>query len=191
MSNSYTLLAARVLVPISILIAASAVPLTASAADTAGTSESKSAPAEIFMPKLAELKSKTHVPILLPDTLPKLFSDAKDVVIHATESQYEISLYSTLDHGNAGFEGGFSGDAKPKYGPRDLPNVEPIPLANGIQGYFRPVGCGGSCAPANLWWKIGDVLYQLQLKLSPKTDVQLQKELVSSAANSAILAGAR
>lgn len=182
---------ARVLVLIFTVMAVLLMSAAAFAGDTAVTAQPSHPPAEIFVAKLAELKSKTHAPILLPDTLPKAFSDAKDVVIHATETKYDIELYSTLDYGNAGFEGGFSGDAKPKYGPRDLPDVEPIQLANGIQGYFRSVGCGGSCAPANLWWKIGDVLYQVQVRLRPDTAVQEQKDIVSSVANSAILAGAR
>lgn len=191
MSNSYASLAARILVPMFTLMGASAIPVTAFAGDTAGIVQASHPPAEVFMPKLAELKSKTHVPILLPDALPKPFTDAKDVLIHATENKYDVGLYFRLDYGNAGYAGGFSGEAKPKYGPRDIPNVEPIPLVNGIQGYFRSVGCGGSCGPANLWWQVGDVLYQVQLRLSPRTDVQQQKDLVSSVANSAILAGAR
>ena len=191
MPNSYASLAARILGPMLILMGASAIPVTAFAGDAAGVVRSNHSPAEVFMPKLGELKSKTHVPILLPDGLPKPFSDAKDLVIHATESQYGIELYYNLDYGNAAYAGSFSGNAKPKYDPRELPNVESIPLANGIQGYFRPVGCGGSCGPANLWWKVGDVLYQLQLRLRSDTDVQQQKDMVSSVADSAILAGAR
>lgn len=180
------------LAPMFTFMTALAIPVTAFSGDVGGIIQSNHSPAAVFIPKLSELKSRTHVPILLPDGLPKPFSDAKYVVIEsANESQYDIGLYYRLDYGNAGFAGSFSGNAKPNYNPRDLPHVDSILLANGIQGYFRPVSCGGSCAPANLWWKIGDVLYQLQLKLRSDMDTQQQKDIVSSVADSAICAGAR
>lgn len=192
MSNLYASLAARILVPMFTLIPVLAIPVTALSKDTAGTARSKHSPAKVFMPKLAELKSKTHVAILLPDDLPKPFNNAKDVVIEsATAREYDIGLYYSLDYGDASFAGSFSGDAKPKYDPDVLSHVEPISLASGIRGYFRPVSCGGSCAPANLWWKINDVLYQLQLKLPSTTGEQKQKDIISSVADSSILAGAR
>ena len=175
----------------SIVIGASAVPVAAVSGDTSGATQPGHTLAEVFVPRLDELKSKTRVPILLPDDLPNPINDAKEVVIRATGSQYDVGLYYRLDHGNTGFAAAFFGDAEPKYDPRELPDVGHVSLADGVQGYFRPVRCGGSCAPANLWWKIGDVLYQLQLKLRSTTDEQKQKDMLSSVADSAILAGAR
>jgi hypothetical protein len=119
-------------------------------------------------------------------------SEAKYPVIEkASVDEYAISLNYHLDIGNAGLAALFTAQAKPNYEPQELPNVRKIGLSQGILGYFRPVSCGGSCAPANLWWKEDRVLYQIQLKLSSTVPEKDQQSVLAAAANSAILAGPR
>src|SRR5215469_10929774 len=113
---------------------------------------------------LVEIKAKSHVDVLLPSELSQPVAEAKHAnVDSASEDEYAISLYYELGVGNAGFAASFAAKAHPDYGPKDLPNVEGVKLSDGLIGYFRPVSCGGSCAPANLWWEEDRILYQIQL----------------------------
>jgi len=141
---------------------------------------------------LTEVKAKSRLPLLLPSELPGSVSGAKYAVLEtASESEYAISLNYELDAGDSGFAALFAANAHAGYGPRELPNVEEVKLSRGLVGYFRPVSCGGSCAPANIWWEENQVLYQIQLKLSSTLSEDDQRRLAITAANSATLAGPR
>lgn len=141
---------------------------------------------------LAGVKARSHVPILLPSALPESIARAKYAVVEeASASKYAISLYLELGIGDAGYAGSFSADAKPKYHPRDLRNVREVNLSRGIRGFFRPVSCGGSCVPANLWWEQGGILYQIQLELRLSLSEDDQQKTMTATADSAILAGPR
>jgi len=165
---------------------ASAVLCTAVRANVAGSLP------DIFVSVLAGVKAKTRVAVLLPAELPRPFSDAKHASVDkATADEYAVSLYYELDVGNAGFAASFEATNNPHYSPRELGNVREVKLAGGITGFFRPVSCGGSCAPANLWWEQGAVLYQIQLKLPSTFREKNQQGIITAVANSAILAGPR
>jgi hypothetical protein len=69
---------------------------------------------------------------------------------------------------------------------RDLPNTRPIALAGGRTGMFVPVSCGGSCAPANLWWKQNGVMYQIQMKLGSTARETDQQRILVDMANSTV-----
>ena len=146
---------------------------------------------DVFLSALAEVKAKTTVPVLLPTELPSPFSDAKHAVDKATADEYAITLYYELGMGNAGFAASFGAKDNATYSPRELTNVQEVKLAGGIVGFFRPVSCGGSCAPANLWWERGSALYTLQLKLPSALDEKRQRKIITQVGNSAILAGPR
>lgn len=146
---------------------------------------------EGFASSVREVKAKTRVPILLPSALPDPFGKAKQTVVDAAEDGYTIALYYELGIGDAGFAADFAGQTRPNYTPEDLPNVQRTPLAQGLIGFFRPVSCGGSCAPANLWWQQNGTLYQIQLKLPSDLNEQDQQKALIAAANSAIAAGPR
>ena len=60
-----------------------------------------------------------------------------------------------------------------------------VKLAKGITGYFKPLSCGASCAPPQIQWVQGGVLYDIQAKV-----ISGKRDLVK-AANSAIRAKAR
>lgn len=146
---------------------------------------------EALSSALTEVKAKSHIPILLPSELPQPFEGAKYATVEASENGYGISLYYELHAGDSAFAASFSADSHPNYGPTDIPNVHQVKLSHGLVGYFREVGCGGSCAPANLWWEEDHVLYGLQLRLRPDIpDNDQQREMIS-VANSAIIAGPR
>jgi hypothetical protein len=102
-----------------------------------------------------------------------------------------VALYYELGVGDAGFAASFSARKNAGYSPRELPNVEEVKLAGGIVGFFRSVSCGGSCAPANLWWEQDGTLYQIQLKLPSTLREKKQLRIIMAVADSAILAGPR
>jgi hypothetical protein len=149
-------------------------------------------PAPVFNSLLPQIKEKTKVPVFLPSGLPQPIGKAKySVAENLREDEYAISLYYKLGIGDAGFAASFAGQDDAKYRAEELQNVKKVKLARGAKGFFRPVSCGGSCAPANLWWMDGGVLYQIQLKLSPTTSELDQENEIIAVANSAITAGPR
>lgn len=159
-----------------------------------GQSPSKAAShlPEALASVLAEVKAKSPLEVLLPSELPHPFAEAKYATVQsASQNEYGISLYYKLDVGDSGFAASFGAEAHPDYGPQDIPNVRRIKLSHGLVGYFREVGCGGSCAPANLWWEEDHVLYSLQLRLRPDLPDKDQQRKMIAVANSAILAGPR
>ena len=128
----------------------------------------------------------------MPSELPRLFSDAKYASVgKAAADGYSVSLYYDSGTGDAGFAASFEATNNPRYSPRELGNIRELKLASGLTGFFRPVNCGGSCAPANLWGEQGEVLYQVQLKLPSTLDEKNQQGIIAAVANSAILAGPR
>lgn len=158
--------------------------------------EQRQGPAEVFVPILAELKEKSEVPILLPGELPGEI-EGLWAFVEAEETDYKILIHYENDDGTqlgsgATFYGMFAG-AKGQL-PAGLPNhpeVREVKLADGNAGFFMPISCGGSCAPANLWWVKDGVLYQIQLKLLSRLSDQDQETAITTVANSAILGGLR
>jgi hypothetical protein len=141
---------------------------------------------------LSEVKANSNLEVLLPSELPHPIGEAKyATVVSDSPNKYGISLYYELDLGDSGFAASFSADAHPDYEPKDIPNVRKVKLSKGFIGYFRAVSCGGSCAPANLWWEEGHVLYSLQLSLRSELPNKDQRRKMIAVANSAILAGPR
>jgi len=154
------------------------------------TKSGRSLPA-VFVSVLPDVKAKSHVPVLLPSELPEPIVRAKHAVTTAEDDKYTIALYFKLGVGDSGYAASFSGDSSPNLSLRELQNVSEVNLAHGVRGFFRPISCGGSCAPANLWWEDGGILYAIQLKLSSAVSEQDQEKTIKAAANSAILAGPR
>jgi hypothetical protein len=147
--------------------------------------ETAAVPASVFDPAIAEIRSETKVPIILPSKLPAVLVEGGIKLASGLLSQtgYEISLYYDTDATDATFAALFSGSTEVF---SDLPNTQPVKLENGITGMFRPVSCGGSCAPANLWWAKGAVMYQIQIKLPMAMDERQQEKALVEAANSSV-----
>lgn len=146
---------------------------------------------KVFASVLAQVQAKSHVAILLPSELPDPVGKAEHAgVDKATPNEYTISLYYELDAGDAGFAALFSGDAAPKYDPKELRNIREVELAHGIHGFVRAVG-SRSRGPANIWWKDGGTLYKVQTKLDSSLSGEGQEKAIVAVANSAIRAGPR
>ncbi|MHB8541886.1 MAG: hypothetical protein ACYDCD_13255 [Candidatus Acidiferrales bacterium] len=148
----------------------------------------------IFVSVLPEVKAKSHIPVLLPSELPPPIATAKHAIVDTAEAdKYGIALYYERepDGGYLGFAAFFSAEGKPKFNPRELTDFEPVNLARHLHGFFRAVSCGGSCAPANLWWEKNGVLYVIQLEFSPDASDQSQEKAIVAVVDSAILGGPR
>jgi hypothetical protein len=126
-------------------------------------------PAPVFRPALEQIRSQTRIPILLPPNLPSATPerDIKLAYGEVREDGYFISLYFSEIGSNATFAVGFGGST-PIFGLQDMPNIRRVALSSGRTGMFRAVSCGGSCAPANLWWEQNGVMYQIQIKLKKR-----------------------
>jgi hypothetical protein len=147
---------------------------------------------QIFTDVLPEVKAETHTAILLPDRLVNPIAKANHAIVEdANANGYAISLYYKLGIGDAGFAGSFSAQALPSYKLDELENVTKVKLAEGLGGFFKAVSCGGSCAPANLWWEQNGVVYQIQLKLPPSLSERSQREAIVNLADSCITGGPR
>ncbi len=147
---------------------------------------------DIFVSVLTDVKAGTSTPVLLPTELLKPINDAKHAMVKKVSADgYAVALYYVLGVGDSGFAAYFAATNNARYSPRELPNVREVKLAGGIVGFFRPISCGGSCAPANLWWERGATLYQIQLKLPSTLPEKKQLRIITEVADSAILAGPR
>jgi hypothetical protein len=141
--------------------------------------------AQVFKPALDQIRGHTQIPILLPSKLPAAIAEADIKVAWGTasDSGYNISLYYAEGRGDAAFAASFGGS---KQVFRDLPNTRRVVLASGIVGMFRPVSCGGSCAPANLWWEQKGVMYQIQIRLSSTANEKRQEGILVETVNSTV-----
>ena len=165
------------LLPYSLSLSALALAASISAAPTR-------APDKVFGQALEEMHGRAPVPIVLPTKLPAKISASTIKLSAGTtdENGYQITLcYS--ESCTASFAASFSGtkEALP-----DLPQDTKIKLSNGAPGIFRPVSCGGSCAPANLWWRKNGATYQIQFKLNSLMPELEQKNLLVETANSSV-----
>jgi hypothetical protein len=144
-------------------------------------------PAPVFRSALEQIQAQARIAILLPSKLPAPIRtrDIKLASGTVSEDGYFISLFFTNMGSNATFAACFGGSTRVL---RDLPNTRPVALAGGLLGMFRPVSCGGSCAPANLWWEQNGVMYQIQIKLRSTSKEKYQERILVEAANSSVTA---
>ncbi len=147
-------------------------------------------PAAVFKTALDDIQGKTRIPIMLPSKLPAPIreSDVKLASGEVREDGYFISLYFEEIGSNASYASRVRRLAHPLASSEELPNTHTVALTHGRTGVFRPVSCGGSCAPANLWWEQRGVMYQIQIKLNSETPEKDQQKILVAAANSIVTA---
>lgn len=153
---------------------------------SSGSGRANGQPAPVFAPALEQIQSKTRIPILLPSKLPPGISESgiKLASGEVRKDGYFISLYYSAD-ANASYAAGFGGSTLILQD-RDLPNSTRVVLSDGRIGIFRPGSCGGSCAPANLWWEQNGVMYEIQVELKPGLPEKEQQKILVETANSTV-----
>jgi hypothetical protein len=157
---------------------------------TVRTGRADVAPAAIFEPAIAEIRDSVHVPILLPATLPATLrapeiNEARGLV---RPDGYGIALRYGGTPGDAGSAAYFSGSTQVLHLVDD-PGARPLALANGVQGIFRAVGCGGSCSGPFLSWEQDGVMYTIEIDLPSTTPVAEQERVLLEAANATVRVG--
>lgn len=145
----------------------------------------------VFSKAVQDIGIRCPIPIYLPTALPSALGSirGKSVSVKCNANGYKISLYyASPEAGDAGFAGMISGSPNVIQSELSgIPNVHTVKLSNGRAGLFRPVSCGGSCAPANLWWTERGYQFQIQLRLSPDVPKVEQEKDVTKMANSMAL----
>jgi len=150
--------------------------------------ETKAAPpAVVFLAILQDAKKQTQLPILLPSELPDSYRGLAALVADA--NKYSISLLTEVDGGRSIAE--FMAEKEETYSAADIGNTKRVTLAKNTIGFFRPISCGGSCAPVNLWWEDDGILYNIQTVMPSDTPEDEQQKLIVPIADSAILGGPR
>jgi hypothetical protein len=140
---------------------------------------------QTFRSQLPAIKRTTTVPVLLPKYL-LVLGPAHRVYPTggATRTSWDLELGAAPRCGGATacFVASFEG----RRGGR-LPGKPNLRLATGDPGFFHPITCGASCAPASLWFLHRGVLYSWQAKAPPPD----AKAVLTRLANEAIAAGPR
>jgi hypothetical protein len=161
-------------------------PLVATA--LAASSANALHPVQAFKTVLPKVKRQTKIAVLLPATLPTAGPSPKLYSTGAGSAKgFDLELAGAPSCGGADacFLASFAGTKGGK-----LPNQSNfvrLTLAGGDPARYHPITCGGSCAPATLWFTHKGVLYTWQLKDAPGN----AKASLAKAADSAIAAGAR
>lgn len=135
-----------------------------------------------FSSKLAHVRSTSRVAVRLPSTVvaPVRASRVFGTVEGVKSGQYDLALGVGRSCHTA--TACFVADFFARRGAR-LAIKRKVALARGIEGRFRGVTCGASCAAAEIQWIQHGVLYDIQYKGNRGDLVKL--------ANSAIRGGAR
>jgi hypothetical protein len=135
---------------------------------------------------LDRVSSRTSVPVLLPQRL-ALDTDARLYGSGSGNARgWTLSLAGAPRCGaNVCMLANFSAErgATPAF-------KRQVTLRGGVTGYFKPLTCGGSCAPPQIQFARGGVLYTIEAKVPDSSDAGQQRRLVR-AANSALRAGPR
>jgi len=146
-----------------------------------------SAPAPVFKSALEDIRGKTRIPILLPTRLPSIIAEGEIKLAYGEvrKDGYFISLHYEEIGSNASYAAGFGGETS-TFRLTELGNTKSVALSRGRTGAFRPVSCGGSCAPANLWWEQDGATYDIQIKLSSDTPEKEQEKILVETANAIV-----
>ncbi len=139
-------------------------------------------PSPIFASALENIRSKVEIPVLLPSKLPFPEASIRLSIGNADKDGYAIELYYDRDPSNAAFAALFAGSRKLN----EISDAEAVKLQSGVTARFRPVECGGSCAPANLRWVQGGMQYVIQLKLRSDMPVSEQRRRLVETANASV-----
>jgi hypothetical protein len=138
----------------------------------------------LFADALPQVKAKTRIAVLLPDTMP---TDARQLYAEHWETRgtYTLSLADIPDCGEATacFEAEFRGE---KGGtPSGLKRVA---LARGRHGRFKPLSCSASCSPPSISWRERGATYTIQANVVGKGG---DRRILTKMANQAIRRGPR
>jgi hypothetical protein len=156
---------------------------------------SNSAAKKVFADAAKEVVKRSSVAVYVPVSLQSLDKTAIAgcAFSESERDSYGISVYGRVteygkteplpcEASNAAFLAGIHGNTKAMPDLSKEPSAQRVALQNGAPGWFIPVACGGSCAPATLYWQTPKASYWLQLKLGSLVSIAEQcRELLEVA----------
>jgi hypothetical protein len=173
-----------------------ALGLTLASAVFASTGNN-SAAKKLFADAAKDVVKRSSVAVYVPVSLQSLGKAALDgcVFSEAERDSYSISIYGRVtefdktaplpcEASDAAFLAGIHGDKKPMPDLSKEPSAQRVVLQNRAPGWFIPVACGGSCAPATLYWQTSTASYWLQLNLGSLASIAAQRTELLEIANS-------
>ena len=132
---------------------------------------------------LKAVKKATSIDVLLPSQFtsdrPKLYSEGRG---RGGTYRFDIGAVRRCGGANACFIASF----RAKRGGKPS-NPRKVKL-KGRHGYFQPLSCGASCAPASIQWVKKGVLYTIEGKFGTK---KTERRVFTRLANSALRQGPR
>ena len=132
-----------------------------------------------------KLKARTNVPIFIPDMIPIGIEEDVHITLKSNDGGYEMSLDFTPDCNGQTYchIGSITAERGGQFSPKSGARVyEGVQLQGGMKALHTQF-CGALCQ-ANLEWKVGGVLYRINIKNGVY-------ESLIGAANSAVSAGQR
>jgi hypothetical protein len=152
---------------------------------------------KLFEDAAKNVVKRTSVGVYVPVSLQSVSKAAIDgcAFSESERDSYDISIYGRVteygkteplpcEASNAAFVAGIHGDTKPMPDLSERPSAQRVALQDGAPGWFIPVSCGGSCAPATLYWQTPKASYRLQLKLGSLASKAEQRSELLEIANS-------
>jgi len=170
------------LVPLAVICGLAFTTAVFASTDTQSTTE------RLFANAAKDVVKRSSIAIYVPVSLQSLDTAAIDgcVFSKAERDKYAISIYGRVtqygqteplpcEANDAAFLAEIHGDSTPMSDLSKKRNAQKVALQSGTSGWFIPVTCGGSCAPATLYWQTPKASYFFQLKLESKVPVAEQR----------------
>ena len=161
------------------------------------SADESSAAKRLFADAAKDVVKRTSIAVYVPVSLQSLDQAAIDgcAFSQSERNSYSISIYGRVteygkteplpcETSNAAFIAEIDGNTKPMQDLSKEPDAERVALQNGSSGWFIPVTCGGSCAPASLFWQTPNASYELQVKLGSLVSRAVQRRELLGIANS-------
>jgi hypothetical protein len=139
---------------------------------------------QLFAGEIRDARTRTEVPILIPDALPsdfrRHFHDGR-----ANPAGWTFRIGAV--RGCRGASACFIAEFRGREGGTPT-NRRSLRLARGRTGWFRPLRCGASCSPPSIQWRERNALFTIRAKVGTR---DTERRLLVRMANSAIRSGPR
>ena len=139
----------------------------------------------VFEDDLARIGPKTSVPILLPQRMPDEFDDYFPTGLRRASA---AGTWSSAAVQRLRRRDGLLHRVVLRQARRDAVGPEADQLARGRVGRFKPLSCGGSCAPPTIEWSERGATYRIEAKVGTEAT---ERRVLRRMANSAIRKGPR
>lgn len=154
----------------------------------------------LFEKAAKDAVKRSTIPVYVPVSIRSLDAAAKDgcAFAHTERGGFEVAIYgSVTEYGkteplpcqanNAALLAAIHGESKPMPDLSRDRYAQEVTLQSGAAGWFIPVSCGVSCAPATLYWQTDKASYWLQMTFRPRLSPAEQRKELLDTANSLVL----